>query len=175
MSTPVSPFDPSDNTFDEVYAELKAIAAARMRGERVGHTLSITDVVHETIVRMGERKGFNDRNHFMNAAALAMRRLLVDHARSKRSQKRGGQWVRIDLEDIDIENPASCHEELIEVNDALSSLASLDERKARVVELSFFGGFTQAEIADLLGISESTVKREWEFSRAWLYDALKKV
>jgi len=153
-----------------VYRELRRRAGRYMRGERPGHTLQPTALVHETYLRLThtDRTDWQSRAHFYAVASCEMRRILVDHARSRAAAKRGGQLERISLEDA----AAYCTsrpDELVALDDALLQLAEWAPRAARIVEMLFFGGLTEAEIAEVLGISVRTVKRDWSAARAWLH------
>jgi len=163
--------------FDLLYAELRRLAAAAMRGERRDHTLQPTALVHEAYVRLTGPGGvFENRSHFLAVAATAMRRVLVDHARARHTQKRGGASTRLEVEDLD-SLPREDTEpviDLLALDDALSRLDALDPRQGRIVELRFFGGLTVEETAAVVGVSERTVKREWQISRAWLSRELKR-
>jgi RNA polymerase sigma factor (TIGR02999 family) len=154
---------------DLVYGELHRIASREMCRERAGHTLQTTALVHEAYIRLCEGKAVNwaDRAHFYAVAAQQLRRILVDHARKTRSEKRGGNVIRLSLLESD-GAIASMDERLVAVDEALSRLEFLDEEAAKVVELRFFGGLTEAEAAEVLGISLATLKRDWDFARAWL-------
>jgi RNA polymerase sigma factor (TIGR02999 family) len=154
-----------------VYDELHRIAAASLRGESARHTLQPTELVNELYLRIfapGSVRLVN-RKHLFAIAARQMRRILVDHARSRDAQKRGGGLL-LDL-DHNVE-PGVKPRDLLEVDEALSRLAELDERAAQVVELRYFAGTTEQETAEALDISINTVKRDWDFARAWLYKAL---
>jgi RNA polymerase sigma factor (TIGR02999 family) len=156
-----------------VYEELQAMAQRRMREERAGHTLQATALVHEVYVRLvaGESPEWESRAHFFRVAAEAMRRVLIDHARRKRSLKRGGDRKAQPLSDIDLaidEDP----EQIIALDEALSRLESEDERAAEIVKLRFFAGMSVEDTARALEISERTVMREWAFARARLQQLL---
>lgn len=156
-----------------VYDELRRIARRHMRRQSAGHTFQTTELIHEAYLKIvaGGNHSFNDRAHFFGVAARAMRHILVDYARSKSSQKRGGWQERVTLEDsLGLGSNAS--NEIVRLNDAMNELASLDERKFRVVELKYFGGLTNDEVATVLKISPETVKRDWRFSRTWLLKEL---
>jgi len=158
-----------------VYAELKRLAAAQLRNERPGHTLQATALVHEVYLRLtnSEAPPWQDRLHFFAVAAKLMRRILVDHVRRRQAGKRGGAAVKISFDDaLQISNE-QCS--LIDhLDEALDRLSKLHPRKADIVELRFFGGLTEDEIASLFGISSRTVKRDWMTARAWLYGELTK-
>lgn len=157
-----------------VYGELRALAGARMRHERPDHTLQPTALVHEAYVRLmgGEAPPWTDRAHFFRAAAEAMRRILVDHARKRARVKRGGDRVRVPLSDP-IAGRADDPAEILALDEAIQRLDEQDPRTADVVRLRYFAGLSVEETARALEISERTVKREWSFARAWLYDALR--
>jgi RNA polymerase sigma factor (TIGR02999 family) len=152
-----------------VYDELRRLASAYLGHERRDHTLQPTALVHEVYLRLvGQRcLGCEDRTQFFAAAATVMRRVLVDHARAKKASKRGGDQVKTALDAA-----LACFEEraynLIALEDALVRLAALDERKARVVELRFFGGLTVEETSRFLGVPVRTIEREWTLAKAWL-------
>jgi RNA polymerase sigma factor (TIGR02999 family) len=153
-----------------IYDELRAIAARAMRRERVEHTLQPTALVHEAFLRLADRPGLSwqSRAHFLNIAAQAMRRILVDHARHRRRAKRhGGDRVTYD-EVLLARDREGRTPDLVDLDKALARLASIDPRKERVVELRFFAGLSVEETARVLEISEATVKREWQFAKAWL-------
>jgi len=158
-----------------VYDELKKLAAAKMAAEREDHTLQATALVHEAYLRLvGSSDGseWKGRGHFFGAAAEAMRRILVDHARNTRRLKRGGEAQQISLDALElIWKPQ--YGDILDLNEALGGLEAFDPQAAELVKLRCFAGQTQAEAAALLGISRSTADRCWSFARAWLYDALK--
>jgi len=157
-----------------VYDELRVIAAAQLRNERTDHSLQATALVNEAYLRLIEpaRPSWEDRGHFFRAAAEAMRRILIDHARGRGRQKRGGGRVRVSLSRV---GPRSWDEpeRLLALDEALRRLEGQDPRAAEVVQLRYFGGLSVQETAEALGLSERTVKREWTFARAWLLDALR--
>lgn len=152
-----------------VYDELHEIARRTMRGERADHTLQATALVHEAYARLIDSAvTWQDRSHFFAVAARQMRRILVDHAKARGRVKRGRGADRITLDEsvaVAPEPPA----DLLALDEALERLAALDERKARVIELHFFGGLTQEEAAEALGVSAATVERDLRFAKAWLY------
>ena len=159
-----------------VYGELRQLAAAKMASERAGHTLQPTALVHEVWIKLAGAEGgsldWNGRRHFYAAAAEAMRRILIDHARRKLAARRGGEWLEITFGDF--EAPQSvCADEMIDLNDALDRLNNEDPEKAEVAKLRLFGGLTVPEMALALGASESTIKRRWTFAKAWLSRELK--
>ncbi len=152
-----------------VYEELRRMARRHMRRQPSGHTLQTTDLIHEAYLKIAKSDGQNwqNRSHFFGVASRVMRQILVDHARSKQSQKRGGWQARITLAD----NLAATNDrinEIVALDDALKNLEKLDTRRSRVVEMKFFGGLKIAEIAEVLKISPETVKRDWQFARSWL-------
>jgi RNA polymerase sigma factor (TIGR02999 family) len=153
-----------------IYQELRRQAARSLRRERRDHTLPPTAVVHETYLRLvGERAPWVDRAHFFGVASRVMRQVLVDHARRRGAAKRGGSWTRVSLEGMGTAASTPAGEvDVILLDQALAELAQLDAEKARVVELRFFGGLKLEETAETLGVSASTVTREWRMARAWL-------
>ena len=157
-----------------VYDELRDMAAVRLVNERPGHTLQATALVHEAYLRLvgDEQDGagrWANRAHFFGAAAEAMRRILVDHARARNRLKRGGaQYRRSELTPTE-EAVVGIPDELIELHDSLTALEEVDELKARLVKLKFFGGLTTAEAAECLGMPVRTAERYWAFARAWLH------
>jgi RNA polymerase sigma-70 factor (ECF subfamily) len=159
-----------ERLFPLVYAELRAIAAVQMRAERAGHTLQPTALVHELFLRLdrGQPIAWNDRGHFFRLAAQAMRRLLVDFARRRLAERRGGDFAHVTLGRADEAAAAQRPEEVLAMDEALERLGVLDPRQAQVVELRAFSGMTMDEIAAALGLSLSTVEREWRAARAWL-------
>ena len=156
-----------------VYGELRRLAARYMRGERPGHTLQATALVHEAYLRLaGNRKfDFQNRAHFFGLAASLMRRILVDHARAKQAQKRGGDEKQVSLDEAIVLQPGR-HQQFLALDQALDRLAKIDARQSRIVELRYFGGLTEQEVAEVLGVSVRTVKRDWEAARAWLYQQM---
>jgi RNA polymerase sigma-70 factor, ECF subfamily len=156
-----------------VYDELRRLAASYLRRERSDHTLQPTALVHEAYLRLIDQRqvDWNNRAQFLGLAAVMMRRILVNHARDRAAAKRGGQAERVPLTLVAGELGAP-EVDIIAVHDALERLTAFDPRKARIVELKFFGGLTTAEIAAVLHVSPATIEREWTFARAWLYDAV---
>ncbi|AHG88776.1 RNA polymerase sigma factor [Gemmatirosa kalamazoonensis] len=159
-----------------LYDELRRVAHRQLRRERAGHTLGTTALVHEAYLKLADqtRASFADRAHFLATAAVAMRRVLVDHARGRAREKRGGARLPVTLdEEIALGTGAvgSC-DALLELDDALARLGDVEPRLARVVECRFFGGLTDAETAVALGVTERTVRRDWVKARGWLYQAL---
>jgi RNA polymerase sigma factor (TIGR02999 family) len=156
-----------------IYGELRKIARRHLRGERHGHTLEATALVHEVYLRLsgGEELHWNDRVHFYAVAAQMMRRVLVDHARSRDAVKRGGSVVKVSLDEA--RDPAvESGPDVVALDDALKSLEVLDPRKSRIVELRFFGGLTLEETAAVLGVSVPTVVKETRLARAWLHSQI---
>lgn len=155
-----------------VYDELRRMAAGRMRMEAAGHTLQPTALVNEACVRlMDNGTDWENRRHFFGAAAEAMRRVLVDHARRRNAAKRGGNLHRVTLTNLDIESP-DADVDLLALEDALSLLEKDSPRLARLVELRFFVGLSIEEAASALEVSPATAKRDWAFARAWLLERL---
>ncbi|MBK7876610.1 MAG: sigma-70 family RNA polymerase sigma factor [Planctomycetes bacterium] len=152
-----------------LYEELHALARRAMADERPDHTLQPTALVNEAYLRLAREPdgSFADRESFFAAAANTLRRVLVDHARKRGREKRGGAAARVPLEGLDVAVPLA-DDELLSLDDALAALAEQDATKARLVELRFFAGLSVAEAGHVLGVSESTVQREWRMARAWL-------
>jgi len=152
-----------------IHRELHRIAVIHMAHERPGHTLQPTALVNETFVRLleGQVIAFRDRVHFLSLCARVMRRILVDHARTRRAIKRGGLVHTVQLDDA-LGIPDVARADFAALDDALVALAELDERKSRVVELRFFGGLTVEETAAAVKVSAETVMRDWQFAKAWL-------
>jgi RNA polymerase sigma-70 factor, ECF subfamily len=159
-----------------IYDELRRLAKLYMGRERAGHSLQTTALVHEAYLKLIAQKSTNwqNRTHFFAASAQSMRRILVDMARARKRQRRGGGAEVLSLEEGFIFTPARASE-LVALDDALTELERLDARKSRVVELRFFAGLTVDEVADILKISPQTVLREWNRARAWLYSQLSNV
>jgi RNA polymerase sigma factor (TIGR02999 family) len=157
-----------------VYKELRDIARHHLQRERPGHTLQSAALVHEVYLRLLDQRPFDTENraHFLAVASRLMRQILVDHARSHGAAKRGADR-RVEL-DASLVLPQVRHTDVIALDDALMGLAKLDEEQARIVELRFFGGLATEEIAEVLGVSASTVKREWNVAKAWLTREMKK-
>ena len=154
-----------------VYDELLRLARLHMRRERPGHTLEPTALVHEAYARLAAADlTLQDRAHFFAIASRAMRRILVDHARARRSAKRGQDATRVPLDD-ELAAPGP-DADVLDLDDALTRLAAVDERKARVVELHYFGGLSYDEIAEIVKISPATVDRDLRFAKAWLHGQL---
>lgn len=157
-----------DRLLPLLYNELRAIAGRHMRGERPDHTLQPTALVHEAFLRLvgGSPVHFEDRTHFLRAASQAMRRVLVDHARARTAAKRSGD-LRVTLDEA-IAGHDDRIVDLLVLDDAMTRLAAAEPRWARVVELRIFGGLEVAEVAEALGISPATAKRDWQFAKGWL-------
>ena len=162
-----------DDFVAELYEDLRGIARNRLRSERRGHTLRTTALVHEAYLKLNrhDRDEWKNRAHFCAAAARAMRRILVNHAIARSTEKRGGDRVRVEMQE-DFAVTETNAAELLELHDALEELESHHPRHARVVECRFFAGMTIAEVSDALEVSTSTVKRDWDMARAWLHRAL---
>jgi len=152
-----------------LYDELRGLAGGYLRGERAGHTLQPTALVHEAFLKLVGQKNadYKSRGHFMAIAAVAMRRILVNHAQKRSAAKRGGGAKRVPLDD-DLAVVESRDIDLVALDEALNRLGERDARKARVVEQRFFAGMEMSQIAENLGVSLVTVKRDWEFARTWL-------
>jgi RNA polymerase sigma factor (TIGR02999 family) len=161
-----------------VYDELRRLAAQRLAGEGPGHTLQPTALVHEAYLKLvgaDPQRPWNGRVHFFAAAAEAMRRILIDHARRKHRARRGGGKMRVelgDMEDIEMVAERGEADELLALDEALTQLAVADPRRAELVRLRYFAGLTLEQAAELLDISRATADRHWAFARAWLYDAM---
>ena len=161
-----------DKLLPLVYDQLRHLAGGFLRGERPGHTLAATALVHEAYLKLvGSEVNYQDRVHFFSVAARVMRRLLVDHARTRSRGKRGGGAPKLSLDDA-IVVASEPSEDLLNLDDALTRLAGFDERKSRIIELMYFGGLTYAETAAALEISETTLHREHVLAKAWLHQQL---
>ena len=157
-----------------VYEELHRLASREMRREQPGHILQTTALIHEAYLKLTGSGSLQvrSRGHFFAIASQQMRRILVDHARASGTQKRGASAVHLDADSL----PVCAGErgaDLLALDDALSALDSLDPQAARVVELRYFGGYTDSEVAEALNVSVAKVRRDWEFARSWLYDQMK--
>ena len=162
-----------DKLIPVVYRELRRMADHYLRGENPGHSLQPTALVHEAYLRLIDQTKveWQNRAHFFGVAAQMMRRILIDHAKAKHRGKRGGAATRVTLE----EGAAFTQEraaELVALDDALNMLSEIDERKSRIVELRYFGGLTVEETAQVVGVSDKTVMRDWNLAKAWLYQQL---
>jgi RNA polymerase sigma factor (TIGR02999 family) len=156
-----------------VYDELRRLAHHYMEGQRLNHTLQTTALVNEAYLRLADQTNprWQNRAHFFAVAARAMRQILVSYARSQQSQKRGGGALKVELDEAALISPEDS-KEIVDLHEALERLATLDSRKAQVVELKYFGGLNYEEMAEVLKISRVTVRRDWEFAKAWLYTEL---
>lgn len=163
-----------DELFPLVYEELRKLAANRLRGERDDHTLQPTALVHEAYLRLIEQhtQNWQNRAHFFGLAAEMMRRILINYANNRNAEKRFGNQTRIALDEL-VTFSEQRDVNLIQLDEVLKELAGFDEKQARIVELKFFGGLTNEEIAEVLGVSDSTVKREWRIAKAWLSERMK--
>jgi len=159
-----------------VYEELRRLAHRYMHGQRPDHTLQTTALANEAYLRLVDQTSpsFQNRSHFFAVAAKAMRQILLNYARDQQRQKRGGGASKVELDTTALVSPEQT-KTVLDVDEALERLAVLDERKARIVELKYFGGLQEDEIASVLKISTVTVRRDWRFARAWLYTELRKV
>lgn len=162
----------SAQLMEVVYDELRRLAASYLRQQNSDHTLQPTALVHEAFLKLVDQTGaggagYRGRSHFFATAARAMRQILIDHARAKNADKRGGAWQRLTLDEGLMPSGWSTVD-MVALDDALKALAELDERQARMVEMRFFGGLSVDEVAVVLGISKSTVEEDWRMARAWL-------
>lgn len=164
-----------DHLLPVIYDELRKLAANYLRRERPDHTLQPTALVHEAYLRLVDqtRVNWQNRAHFFGVAAQIMRRLLVDHARKHNAEKRGQEFQKLSL-DENIDRAVERSAELVALDDALKTLATFDEQKARMVELRYFGGLSIEETADVLGVTPTTIKRHWRIAKAWLYGEMQK-
>lgn len=165
---------PPERLLPVVYDELRRLAHGYMQNERSDHTLQATALVHEAYIQLVDWKNvsWQNRAHFFAAAAQMMRKILVDHARERNALKRGGGLRTIALDEA-VSFPNQNNVDLIGLDDALLELGSFDPQQARIVELRFFGGLTIEETAHALNISDSTVKRDWQIAKAWLFNRIK--
>ena len=156
-----------------VYDELRRLAASKLAQESAGQTLQPTALVHEAWLRLvgDQNPSFKDRTHFFRAAAEAMRHILIDRARRKKTKRHGGDYLRVDFEEFDLAAP-SADDQLLAVNEALDKLALEHPVQAELVKLRYFAGLTNAEVSEVMGISVSTAKNYWTFSRAWLLNEI---
>jgi RNA polymerase sigma-70 factor (ECF subfamily) len=156
-----------------IYEELRRLAHRHMGGERPDHTLQTTALVNEAYLRLAGQTNlrWQNRAHFFALAARAMRQILVNYAKSYRAQKRGGGAIKVDLDEVALVSPEQS-KAIVDLHEALERLVRLDSRKARVVELKYFGGLNHGEIAEIMKISTVTVRRDWVFAKAWLYTEL---
>ncbi|HEU4477221.1 MAG TPA: sigma-70 family RNA polymerase sigma factor [Pyrinomonadaceae bacterium] len=153
-----------------VYEELRKQAANYLRRERVGHTLQTTALIHEAYLKLVDQKNvhWQNRAHFFGIAAQLMRRILVDHARTKKRAKRGGSNIRVSFNEANVLTPSQ-NLDIVALDEALERLSEIDEQQSRIVELRFFSGLTVEETAAVLAISPATVKRDWSMAKAWLH------
>jgi RNA polymerase sigma factor (TIGR02999 family) len=163
-----------ERVIEAAHAQLRVIAAHLLQRERANHTLEPNALVNELCVRLfgGHALSYTDRAHFFAIAAQTMRRILIDHARAGLAGKRGGERQRVSLSGVDGWSPLTRNEEILALDAALAKLAAVDPRAARVVEMRFFGGLQEDEVAEVLGVSTITVKRDWKAARAWLISQL---
>jgi RNA polymerase sigma-70 factor, ECF subfamily len=164
----------SDAVASLVYEELHRIASREMRREREGHTLQTTALVHEAYLKLAGAQSLEiqNRGHFFAVASQQMRRILVDHARSGGALRRGGGAQRVELDKLQI-GVAERSIDVLLLDESLRELERLEPRAAKVVELRYFGGYTDKEVVEALGVSLATIRREWEFARSWLFDRMK--
>jgi len=162
-----------DDLLARVYSELKRLARRQMSSERSDHTLQASALVNEAWLRLRDQvdEARDDPGRFFAAAAESMRRILIEHARRRGRQKRGGNLRRLSLDLVDVAETADV-DEVLAIDAAITGLGSANPRAAQLVRLRFFAGLTEVEAAEVLGVSERTARREWTFARAWLFDAL---
>lgn len=153
-----------------VYEELRTLARRQLRGQRAGHTLNTTALVHEAYLKLVNQQEatWQNRAHFLSVAAIAMRQILINYAHRRRAQKRGGGQAMATFEESLMGGQATRAEELIALDEALDRLNAINERQSQVVTFRFFGGLTHEEIAEVLGVSKPTVRRDWRIAKAWL-------
>ena len=158
-----------------IYEELRQLAYRHMKNQRADHTLSKTGLVHEAYIKMTDQSeiNFSDKSHFLAIASRCMRQILIDHARKKHAQKRGGKNKDLTYIDELFSKQKQKTKELIDIDDALKELETLNERLVKIVEMRFFGEMTIEDTAEALNVSKSTVKRDWVKARGWLYKELK--
>lgn len=163
-----------DEVAEYVYADLRRRAAAYMNNERPDHSMQTTGLVHEAFIKLIDKQqiDWQDRNHFYAVAAQTMRRILVDYARTRTRNKRGGNNEDLPLDDARQASSRESGVDLVALNEALGRLAAFDERQAQIVELKYFGGMTLDETAEVVGVSRVTVRRDWQIARAWLRSQL---
>ncbi|HKE02627.1 MAG TPA: sigma-70 family RNA polymerase sigma factor [Blastocatellia bacterium] len=162
-----------DQLIPLIYDELRRLARKHLRRERPGHTLQTSALVNEAYLRMaGQSVSWQGRAHFFGIAARLMRQILVDHARLRDNAKHGGDWRRVSLDAADVGQDQTT--DILALDEALQALAQMSPQQSRVIELRFFGGLTIAETAEVLGVSHSTVEREWRVARAWLWRELQR-
>lgn len=163
----------ADELLPLVYGELRRLAASKMAGEKAGHTLQATALVHEAYLKLVKeaQQQWHNRSQFFAVASETMRRILVDRARRRRSLKRGGHYQRTEVDWVELPVPAA-DEVVLKVHETLDALAAEDPVKAEVVKLKFFVGLTNREIASLMNLNEKTVRRHWSFAKAWLFQEM---
>ncbi len=163
----------TDELLPLVYNELRRLAAHKMAGERAGHTLQPTALVHEAWLKLVDspNQSWHNRAHFFGAAAEAMRRILIARARRKQTQRRGQRAEHLDVDELEIASPAPA-DQLLALNEALDRFAKLEPQQAELVKLRYFVGLRIDEAAEILGISQATAKRWWAYARAWLFDQI---
>lgn len=164
-----------DQLIPMVHNELRRMARNYMRRQNPGHTLQTTALVNEAFLRLvdSNRVNWQDRNHFYAVSAQLMRRILVDSARRRNSLKRGGDQIMVTLDD-NADVAVERQEDVLALDEAMSRLAELNQRQSQIVEMRYFGGLSEQEIADILGVSSRTIRRDWNLARAWLYRELKR-
>ncbi|MEK7953200.1 sigma-70 family RNA polymerase sigma factor [Luteolibacter soli] len=163
----------SATLLESIYGELRRMAAGKMASERSGHTLQATALVHEAWLRLADGdQNWNNRRHFFGAASEAMRRILVENARRRATEKRGGGLAATAL-DEELHGIASEDEKLLQIHEVLDALETEDPLKAKIVKLRFFAGLDHNEIAALLDLNEKTIRRHWELAKVWLYRAIR--
>jgi RNA polymerase sigma factor (TIGR02999 family) len=162
-----------DALMDAIYHDMRRLAMSHMSNERRDHTLRPTALVHEAYIKLIDQRNtdWKDRLHFFAVASRIIRRILIDHARARQAEKRGGPGTRISIGESEIAAPER-DLDLLALNEALIELAKLDEQQSRIVELRYFGGCTVEEVAELLGVGKRTVDRDWRVAKAWLFDRL---
>ena len=162
-----------DQLIPLIYDELRRLARKHLRRERPGHTLQTSALVNEAYLRMaGQSVSWQGRAHFFGIAARLMRQILVDHARLRDNAKHGGDWRRVSLDAADVGQDQSA--DILALDEALQALAQMSPQQSRIIELRFFGGLTIEETAEVLGVSHSTIEREWRVARAWLWRDLQR-
>lgn len=163
-----------DELLTVVYRELRRRAAAHLRRERAGQTLQPTALVHEVYLRLvtQDRTGWQNRGQFYGVASQMMRRILVDRARARNAAKRSGQWARVTLDEATAPVVKAHDVDVLDLDRALTELATFDRRKSQVAELRFFGGLSLEEVGQVLGLSVATLERDWQAARAWLFTRL---
>lgn len=165
-----------DKMFPLIYDELRRRASVYLRNERQGHTLQTTALVNEAYLKFFNKNeiDYDDRNHFFAIAANVMRQILVDYARTRKQEKRGGNAENIPLDEARVVSINEKSVDLVKLDEALIELSKFDERQAKIVELKYFGGMSNDETAEILGVSNVTVRRDWDLAKAWLFQELSK-